>query len=267
MKLDFFQIDAFATKPFEGNPAGVFPLPAWLPDQTMQSIAAEHNLSDTAFFVKTGETYSIRWFTPAAEVALCGHATLASAFVVFNILEPERTNVTFESKSGRLSVRRNGTLLTLDFPAISLSACPVPEALKAGLGIEPVEVLRCDDYFVVLDSEEQLQALDPDPSVLAELECRGIIVTAPGHGETDFTSRFFAPRLGIKEDPVTGSAHCALTPYWARRLGRAKLMARQISRRGGTLECALDNDRVNISGTAVQYLRGAVFLGESKYVA
>ena len=259
MQLEFFQIDAFATKPFEGNPAAVFPLQAWLPDATLQSIAEEHNLSETVFFVKTTDGYHIRWFTPAAEVDLCGHATLASAFALFQILEPERTSVTFASKSGPLSVHRNGTLMTLDFPAESLVTCPVPEALRTGLGVEPEEVLKCDDYFAVLGSETALRSLAPNHAALAALDCRGICVTAPGD-HVDFVSRFFAPRLGIKEDPVTGSSHCALTPYWAGKLGKAKLSARQLSPRGGNLECELHGDRVEISGTAALYLRGTVYI-------
>lgn len=259
MELEFFQVDAFTKDVFTGNPAAVYPLSAWLPDVTLQAIAMEHNLSETVFFVPENEGYHIRWFTPVTEVALCGHATLACAHVIFSELELRHDVIRFTSLSGPLSVRQEKKLLTLDFPAAHLEECRVPDLLTEGLGVKPTEVFRCDDYFAVLENEAQVATLQPDLRTLARLECRGICVTAPGE-QVDFVSRFFAPRYGIDEDPVTGSAHCALAPYWSNRLGKTELTARQLSKRGGTLRCRVEADRVAISGEAVTYSRGKASL-------
>ena len=257
MEIPLYQVDAFASEVFSGNPAAVCPLKSWLPDDLMQSIARENNLSETAFFVPEGDAYRIRWFTPEAEVDLCGHATLASAHVIFAFLDMEGSRVSFLSQSGPLSVTRNRDLLTMDFPAQPPEACEVPDRLVAGLGAEPLELLCSQDYFAVFESEEQVLAIAPDMETLSGLGLRGVIVTAPGT-EADFVSRFFAPGIGIPEDPVTGSAHCALVPYWSRRLGKAVLHARQLSRRGGELFCRDRGERVEISGRATLYLAGTI---------
>jgi len=259
MDLEYFQVDAFTDTVFAGNPAVVYPLDAWLPEETMQSIAAEHNLSETVFFVANNEEYHIRWFTPVTEVPLCGHATLACAHVIFSTMQPDCDRIRFSSQSGPLSVLRTNTLLTLDFPATPTEPCEIPQSLVEALGVEPAEVLRSDDYLVVLDNEKRVTALNPDMRTLAGIDCRGICVTAPGES-IDFVSRFFAPRFGIDEDPVTGSAHCMLTPYWSRRLGKVELTARQLSKRGGMLWCRLEGDRVAISGNAVTYSHGTSFV-------
>lgn len=255
MHLDFFQVDAFADQVFEGNPAAVYPLDAWLPDETMQAIAAEHNLSESVFFAPEEQAYRIRWFTPVAEVALCGHATLAAAHILFTELDPVRNGVSFCSLSGPLTVAREGQRIILDFPAAYPKPCPAPDGLVEALGVEPVETRLGDDYFVVLEREADLAGLAPDLRRLGEIDCRGICVTAPGE-TADFVSRFFAPRHGIDEDPVTGSSHCALTPYWAKRLNKPELLARQLSKRGGTLHCTATGDRVKIAGRAVTYCKG-----------
>lgn len=257
--IPIYHIDAFASRVFTGNPAAVCPLDAWLDDATLQAIAAENNLSETAFFVYDGERVALRWFTPVTEVDLCGHATLAAAFVIFNELEPQRDAVVFGSRSGDLAVTRAGDLLTLDFPATPTTACAAPEELIAGLGCTPLEVRQCADYLVVLEDEAAVRALQPRMDMLIQLDTRGVIATAPGD-TADFVSRFFAPAYGIPEDPVTGSAHCALTPYWARRLGKRSLHALQVSARGGELFCTEAGTRVSIAGRAIKYLEGRIFL-------
>lgn len=259
MQLTIYQVDAFAGRVFQGNPAAVCPLEDWLDDEVMQAIAMENNLSETAFFVPTDAGYHIRWFTPLAEVDLCGHATLASAFVVFNYTDPSLAEVTFASRSGPLTVSRAGDLLAMDFPSQLPAPCAVPPRLIEGLGVEPAEVLASADYFAVYPREEDIPALQPDMAALKKLGLRGVIATAPGE-EADFVSRFFAPSYGIDEDPVTGSAHCALTPYWSARLGKTKLHALQLSRRGGELFCEDRGDRVTISGRAVLYLEGHIHI-------
>jgi PhzF family phenazine biosynthesis protein len=261
MRLPLYHIDAFVTdRPFSGNPAAVCPLDAWLPDEVMQAIAAENNLSETAFFVPEGEGYRLRWFTPTTEVDLCGHATLAAAFVVFGWLQPGRDLVQFRTeKAGLLSVTRDGELLALDFPARPAMRCAAPAALKTALGKAPREVLAARDYLVVYDSGDEVAALRPDFAAVAALDRFAVIVTAPGPGggdRVDFVSRFFAPARGVDEDPVTGSSHCTLIPYWAGRLGKNRLEARQLSRRGGALSCRLDGERVSIAGRALPYLEG-----------
>jgi PhzF family phenazine biosynthesis protein len=258
MKLRLFQVDAFAGRVFAGNPAAVVPLDHWLDDATLQAVATENNLSETAFFVGKEGDYHIRWMTPAAEVDLCGHATLASAWVVFNELERERTEVRFRSKSGPLRVTAEGERLALDFP--SRPAEPADGAmgrLCEALGRRPAGILAARDYLAVYETEEEVRALEPDMAKVAALDRMGVIATAPGR-ECDFVSRFFAPQVGVPEDPVTGSAHCTLTPYWSTRLGKPRLFARQISRRGGELWCEDQGDRVRIAGRAVKFLDGTI---------
>lgn len=260
MNIPYFHVDAFTDRVYAGNPAGVCLLEEALPDTAMQSIAAENNLSETAFlsFVAEG-VFELRWFTPEVEVDLCGHATLAAAHVMFDLGYKEDT-IAFDTRSGRLLVSREDSLLVLDFPARPATACNAPANLR--LGIEPVEVLRARDYLAVFESEEDVLALTPDMDAIRTLDALGVIATAPGK-ECDFVSRFFAPGAGIPEDPVTGSAHCTLVPYWAERLGRMKLHARQVSRRGGELFCELRGDRVRIGGRAVTYARGSIFQGSA----
>ena len=262
MHIPFFHVDAFASERFKGNPAGVCLLGKALPDAVMQSIAAENNLPETAFVLRGREHLELRWFTPAVEVDLCGHATLAAAHVLFaHTRAPSGASVArieFQSKSGPLAVERDGELLVLDFPSRPAAACEAPEALVRGLGSAPLEVLGSRDYLCVYAREEDVASLRPDMSLLAGLDRFGVIATAPGSGAVDFVSRFFAPGEGIPEDPVTGSAHCTLIPYWAKRLGKTKLSARQVSARGGELACELAGDRVRIGGRAVTYLRGEI---------
>jgi predicted PhzF superfamily epimerase YddE/YHI9 len=259
MRLPLYQVDAFTDRLFAGNPAAICPLEAWLPDATMQSIAAENNLAETAFFVRNGGDYALRWFTPAVEVDLCGHATLASALVVFDFLEPQRESVNFHTrKAGTLTVSKRAGLLEMDFPARPPMPAEPPPGLLAVLGGAPREVQKARDHLVLYDSAAQIVALKPDLAALAKTECWAVIVSAPGADGVDFVSRFFAPAQGVPEDPVTGSAHCTLTPYWAKRLGKTKLEARQLSPRGGTLHCTLNGDRVGIAGKAVLYLQGQI---------
>jgi PhzF family phenazine biosynthesis protein len=258
MRLPLYQIDAFADRLFAGNPAAVVPLEEELPEAVMQAIAAENNLAETAFFRRTDEDFALRWFTPTVEVELCGHATLASAYVIFRHLEPARREVRFVTrKAGRLGVTREGETLALDFPAMPPEPCaPAPE-LAAVLGAGPVELHRHGGrYLAVFSSAEEVASLTPDVAALKRWRDGALIVTAPGEGGVDFVSRFFAPAHGIDEDPVTGSAHCVLTPYWAKRLGKDRLEARQISRRGGALLCTLRSERVAIAGRCVPYLDG-----------
>jgi predicted PhzF superfamily epimerase YddE/YHI9 len=259
VRIPLYQIDAFADRPFTGNPAAVCPLETWLPDTVMQEIAAENNLSETAFFVPEGDGWRLRWFTPTTEVDLCGHATLAAAYVVFNVLAPDRQRAVFRTeKAGDLAVTHAGDLLALDFPARPPTLCLTPPNLGAALGRQPTAVLAARDYLAVYEDPGDLAKLAPDFAAIAALDRFAVIVTAPGHGKIDFVSRFFAPALGVDEDPVTGSAHCTLIPYWAARLGKTRLNARQLSRRGGSLSCALDGDRVTITGRAVLYLTGTI---------
>lgn len=256
MKLPIYQIDAFADAPFRGNPAAVCPLENWLPDSLLQSIAEENNLSETAFYLGHGAHYSLRWFTPAKEVDLCGHATLAAAHVVFG-RNPDLAQITFESRSGPLHVAREEGLLTLDFPAQARKRCDIPDSLAKALGRRPLECFRSMDYLAVFSTESDIAGLTPDFRLLKTLDLRGVIVTAPGSA-SDFVSRFFAPNYGIDEDPVTGSAHCALAPYWAQRLGKSTLSARQLSNRTGTLRCRVEGERVFISGQTVPYMEGTI---------
>lgn len=259
MKIPLFQIDAFTSQVFAGNPAAVCLLEAWIDEPVLQAIAAENNLSETAFLVKTGETYEIRWFTPQQEVDLCGHATLASGFVVLKELEPDRQSVTFASKSGPLGVERQGGRLSMSLPARPAVDCALPAELEAGLGLKPESVLlAADKYLAVYESQEQVRALAPKFEQLRQVNCQGVIVTALARDGVDFVCRYFAPQVGIPEDPVTGSAHCTLVPYWAERLGKTQLHARQVSARGGTLFCELQGNSVLIAGEAVKYLEGTL---------
>lgn len=258
MRLPLYQVDAFTDRLFAGNPAAVCPLDSWLDDATLQAIAAENNLAETAYFVASGENrYDLRWFTPTVEVDLCGHATLASAYVLLTRLTPQANAVTFDTRSGPLSVTRDGTRFTLDFPALPPGPCEPHPDLLAALGGAPETVLAARVYMVVYGSEAEVRALQPDMTRLAQLDRFAVIVTAPGE-KSDFVSRFFAPAKGIPEDPVTGSAHCTLVPYWADRLGKTRLHARQVSARGGDLWCELAGDRVRMSGHAVLYLEGTI---------
>ena len=256
-KIKIYQIDAFANRVFAGNPAAVCPLDRWIDDGLMQAIAQENNLSETAFFVPLDKGYHIRWFTPVEEVDLCGHATLASAYAIFTYIDSSKNEVTFQSRSGPLTVGKRGDLLAMDFPAQPPSSCDPPSALIQALSAKPAEVLGSEDYFVVFPSEQDVRRLNPDMGLLMKIGLRGVIVTAPGK-EADFVSRFFDPKQGVNEDPVTGSAHCALVPYWAKKLGKKDLLAHQVSKRGGELFCKDQGDRVIISGRAVSYLQGVI---------
>jgi len=260
MKIRQYQVDAFASRVFEGNPAAVCPLETWLEDSLLQSIAQENNLSETAFFVPGARGFELRWFTPVDEVDLCGHATLATAHVIFETLGYSGPVIPFETRSGQLFVKKQGNGLQMDFPAQPPLPCDIPALLLGGLGGQrPIEVLAAADYVAVFDSEATVRAIRPDHNQLGALDLRGVIITAPGD-DVDFVSRFFAPQLGVPEDPVTGSAHCELTPYWAARLGKKVLSARQVSQRGGSLICELSGDRVLISGSAVTFMEAEINL-------
>ena len=255
MKLPIFQIDAFTDKLFAGNPAAICPLESWLPDQLLQSIAAENNLAETAFVVQRDSFFDLRWFTPTLEMDLCGHATLAPAHVIFRHLGYRGSIVRFQTRSGALTVSRNEDLLTLDFPARPAAPCDTPQELSDGLRATPTATAKARDYLAVFETEQAVRSLQPDMAALMRLDCLGIIATAPGN-HCDFVSRFFAPRAGVPEDPVTGSAHCTLIPYWAQRLGRSELRALQVSPRGGELFCEHRGERVGIGGRAVTYSSG-----------
>jgi PhzF family phenazine biosynthesis protein len=267
ISLPIYQVDAFTSSLFGGNPAAVMPLENWLEDGVLQAIALENNLSETAFFVPApgggANEYELRWFTPQAEIDLCGHATLATAHVLFHDLGAVGDILIFRSLSGELQVTREGDFLVLNFPTLSLQPCTqVPDALAAGLGAEPASVLEAGNgnYYAVFETENEVRQLTPDFSTL---EClpKGVVVTAPGSGSNyDCVSRFFAPGIGIPEDPVTGSVHCALVPYWCGRLGKSKIHAFQASARGGELQCRLSGDRVLLAGKTVRYMIGTAFI-------
>jgi predicted PhzF superfamily epimerase YddE/YHI9 len=268
MSLPVFHVDAFTSEPFKGNPAAVCPLDDWLDDEVLRAVAAENNLSETAYFVREGDGYRLRWFTPRCEVTLCGHATLAAGFVLLTILDPQAQQssqqpyVRFSTRSGLLTVRREGDLLCMDFPALPPWVCPEPpRELIAGLSAGDVTVLQItDNYFVVYETKEEVRAVRPNFALLEKLHPAGVAMTAPGE-DVDFVSRYFAPSYGIPEDPVTGSTHCSLTPYWAQRLGKNSLRARQVSERGGELWCELAGNRVMIRGKAVLTLQGSLLIG------
>ena len=261
MKIPYFEVAAFTDKSFGGNPAGVCALPRWLDDATLQSIAAENNLAETAFFVGRDGDYELRWFTPEMEIDLCGHATLASAFVLYSELGFREDTIRFHSRtSGTLTVAKAGDVLTLDFPARTATPCPASDTLVRALNQKPLELLRARDYLAVFASETEVRS--PDFALLKMLDAFGVIATAPGN-DCDFVSRFFAPKAGVNEDPVTGSSHCTLVPYWSRRLGKTELLARQVSRRSGELFCRQAGERVLIGGKAVLYLRGEIELKDN----
>ncbi len=255
MRLPIYQVDAFTDRPFSGNPAAVMPLSQWLSADVMQSIAAENNLSETAFFVAEGDGYRIRWFTPAAEVDLCGHATLASAHVIFAELAKDLERIHFQSKSGSLFVTREEGLLCMDFPSLPPRCIDPMPGLAHALGVDIEETWEAEYVLALLDSEATVKNLCPNMSALLALGSHEFIITAKGES-ADFVSRFFAPSLGISEDPVTGSAHCRLIPFWAQRLGKSKLRSLQLSPRGGELFCELKGDRVKIAGKAVKVMEG-----------
>lgn len=260
MQLPIYQIDAFTDRVLGGNPAAVCPLPTWLDDDVMQAVAAENNLSETAFFIRNGEDFDLRWFTPTVEVDLCGHATLATAFLILSRLDPGRESVTFHTRSGALDVVRKGDRLAMDFPAWPPAAMPAPDGLGAALGTAPDQVMFGHDRFMAVYADaDVVRGLRPDFAALGRIEPGRVIATAPGD-DCDFVSRYFAPGSGIPEDPVTGSAHCVLVPYWAERLGRTNLHARQVSARGGELFCEHRGDRVTVAGNAVLYMSGTVSL-------
>lgn len=263
MDLPIYQVDAFTSSVFAGNPAAICPLEDWLTDGEMQAIARENNLSETAFFVRRGDGFDLRWFTPGQEVELCGHATLASAYVLFHELKEPGDTLRFATKSGELVVQRKGELLVMDFPSRPPQKVDVHPALMAALGGEPLEILAGRDYLVRYECMEEVRDLAPDMEALKKIDRSAVIVTAPGT-DCDFASRFFAPAKGVPEDPVTGSAHCSLIPYWATKLGKTKLHARQIGPRGGELFCQLAGDRVEIAGYAALFLRGRIQVSPSQ---
>jgi len=261
MKLPIYQADAFTDKLFGGNPAAICPLHEWLPEPTMQKIAAENNLAETAFFVPEGDGFKLRWFTPELEIDLCGHATLASAHILFTELGYTQDVIHFHTlKAGTLTVTKDNDLYTLNFPSRVPELAEAPSELIAALGTEaPIEVHKSTSYMLVFETEEQIAAIKPNFNALLKVNATSVIVTARGNN-SDFVSRMFAPALGINEDPVTGSAHCNLIPYWAEKLGKNKLHAYQISSRRGELWCELKGDRVLMSGKAVTYLKGEIFV-------
>lgn len=265
MKLKLYQVDAFAAQVFEGNPAAVCPLEHWLDDAILQAIAEENNLSETAFFVPSKKGFKLRWFTPVKEIDLCGHATLATAHIIFSTLGYSQQVITFETRSGELLVEKKGSLLQMDFPVCTPVSCKPPDLLIDALGQRPIEVLAADDYMAVFDSEATIHAITPNQALLSQLDLRGVTICAPG-ADVDFVSRFFAPKFGVPEDPVTGSAHCSLAPYWANRLGKTTLNARQVSKRGGNITCEMKGDRVLLSGQAVTYMEAEIAFKPDAFV-
>lgn len=259
MRARIFQIDAFTTRRFAGNPAAVVLLASFPEDSAMQAIAGENNLAETAFLVPDGSNYRLRWFTPLTEVPLCGHATLASAAVVMERLEPQRASTIFHSASGPLTVTRTGATYVMDFPARPSERVAAPPDLAAALGVAPVEVLaNAFNYMARLENAHTVRALAPDMALISRMDRSGLIVTAPGDEGHDFVSRYFAPAKGVPEDPVTGAAHCMLAPYWAESLGKTEFRAYQASRRGGEIVCRVIGDRVELEGACVFYLEGEV---------
>lgn len=260
MEIPLYQIDAFTDRIFGGNPAALCPLDAWLDDALLQSIAAENNLSETAFLVPQDDGYHLRWFTPAVEVDLCGHATLAAGWLIFNRLQPSRDAVTFYTRSGPLTVTRDGTRLSMDFPARpALPVAPCAGLIEA-MGAKPREILAARDYLLVYDNAAAVRALKPDMAALLGIDRFAVIATAPGEAGYDCVSRFFAPAQGVPEDPVTGSAHCTIVPYWAAKLGRKRIKAFQASSRGGTLFCQDRGERVALAGDCAFYMQGTIYI-------
>ncbi|MGS2718988.1 PhzF family phenazine biosynthesis protein [Paraglaciecola aestuariivivens] len=259
MQIDIFQVDAFATRGFTGNPAAVCPLKSWPSDQLMQQIAEANNLSETAFFVPNKSGFDLRWFTPSSEVDLCGHATLATAHVIFKHLAYQQQRIVFYTRSGELVVTKSEEGLAMDFPGSLPSAIDAPEALLAGLGVTPIAVSAAFDYLIELDSQTSLEQLKPNLRAWQALDLRGVVVTAKGQ-DCDFVSRCFFPKLAVDEDPVTGSAHCELAPYWAQKLGKNHLTAKQLSARSGAMQCQVQGDRVILIGQARDYMQGQINL-------
>ena len=259
MKLELYQVDAFANRVFEGNPAAVVPLDKWLPKKMMQSIAQENNLSETAFFCKSDESFDLRWFTPNREVELCGHATLASAFIIFNFLDYKMDKISFKSLSGMLYVEKSGDIMKMDLPSQKPIKCNIPELLEVGLGTKPEACYFNEDYVAVFENENNIISIEPNFQKLKRLNSRGVIITAPGN-KYDFVSRAFFPKYSILEDPVTGSAHTKLIPYWFERTGKKEFISKQISKRGGELFCEYDGERVFISGYAKMYMKGEIHI-------
>jgi len=258
MELEIYQVDAFTSQLFAGNPAAICPLDEWLPDETMQHIAMENNLSETAFFIEKEDGFEIRWFTPNAEVDLCGHATLATAHVIYNHLGYTEDKIKFECKSGVLIVSKAEGGFLMNFPADTIKEVEIPEIIKESLKLDPLTVYEgVSDMMIVINNQQQLQTLNPDLRLLETLGRRGFIVTAPGEN-VDFVSRCFYPNCDIDEDPVTGSAHTTMAPYWSAQLGKNTLVARQLSRRGGQIHCKLKGDRVELSGQAITYMVGKI---------
>ena len=257
MRIPIYQIDAFTDKLFGGNPAAVCPLEFWLEPEVLQKIAAENNLSETAFFVNKEKSIEIKWFTPKVEIELCGHATLATAYVIFNHIAPDLQELNFTSMGGDLKVTKSNDLITLNFPSKKPEKTDLPDGLTEALGIKPSEVYESGDYFLLFDTEDQIRSLNPNFEKLLKIDALGFCCTAPGNN-SDFVSRFFAPQVGINEDPVTGSAHTNLIPFWAEKLNKNKLHAFQLSERVGELFCENKGDRVLISGKAVKYLEGMI---------
>lgn len=260
MKLDIYQADAFTSKVFGGNPAALVPLAEWLPDETLLNIAIENNLSETAYTVKQDDKYHLRWFTPGGEVQLCGHATLATALIMFEELGHDDDTITFTTLSGDLFVHKTNTGLMMDFPVWERKKVETPEEVILAFGREPIAYFEGHDDMAVFDDPTFIRRLKPNLEALKALSARGVLATAQGDEHYDFISRAFFPKLGINEDPVTGSAHCILTPYWADRLGKNKLVAHQASARGGDLLCELKGDRVEITGQAVMYMKGEIYV-------
>jgi len=259
MKLKIYQVDAFTREPFKGNPAAVVPLDSWLPDEVMQNIALENNLAETAFFVTNGDGYDLRWFTPTVEMDLCGHATLATGFLLFEILGTNEKLLRFLTRSGQLTVEKEGDKFVLDFPSRPGVPAEAPSALIEAIGAKPKEIFKSRDFLFVYESEADIRAITPDFGAMVKASPDNVIISAKGD-DADFVSRFFAPEVGVWEDPVTGSAHCTLIPYWAERLGKDNLFARQLSARSGEIYCKLVGDRVRIAGHATLYLRGEIFI-------
>ncbi len=259
MKLNIYQVDAFTKQPFSGNPAAVCPLQEWLNDDILQNIAEENNLSETAFFAPEQEGFKLRWFTPAEEVDLCGHATLAAAYVLYEHLHYSEPEIVFYTRSGNLQVKKAGDGFCMDFPAATLRETAAPPRLLDGLGRTPTAVLAGFDYVVVLERQGDVLDVKPDFAAWLELDLRGVVVTAPGE-EVDFVSRCFFPKLRVNEDPVTGSAHCELAPFWGAKLGLDTLFARQLSRRTGDIKCRLLKDRVLLYGNCADYMQGRISL-------
>lgn len=261
MELPIYQVDAFTSEVFKGNPAAVVPLEEWLPDEILQKIALENNLSETAFFVPTDKGFHLRWFTPTVEVDLCGHATLATSWVIYNQLGYDKDAIHFESQSGELIITKSDDGYTLNFPVWEHKKLEPDARISDALGAEPSELFHGYDWVAVFDSYETVKNLAPDMQKLSTItEMRGIIATAQSNDDVDFVSRFFGPLVGIDEDPVTGSAHCILTPIWAEKLDKTDFTARQVSARSGDLKLSLQGDRVHITGNAALYLKGTIYI-------